>query len=268
MLDSDLRRRDPESYRRMFRLVQERAFSLVRDATRRDRIRAIADLKFCFRRMRRVIAPVAWDDWGEHYPDRAGPADHAAVVELIRVAEGERSAAIARHWLGCQPGAFHVIRGADTPVRGVIALLDLTAATPAEREVDPGATAAWEYVAANAATRPGEVITQCRFVVDTTTYQRALTDRERRADRDPAKSTHHAGARLGLSDVRRPGPLGGVLAGGGHDLGEVRRLRDRWAPIRAASLGLPFSTYRRHLSQGTDRVVGWMWSRELGIPAQ
>jgi hypothetical protein len=31
----------------------------------------------------------------------------------------------------------------------------------------------------------------------------------------------------------------------------------------AALLGLPFSTYRRHLTQGVDRIVQWLWDREL-----
>jgi hypothetical protein len=31
----------------------------------------------------------------------------------------------------------------------------------------------------------------------------------------------------------------------------------------AAALGLPFSTYRRHLSLGLDRVVHWLWDREV-----
>jgi hypothetical protein len=31
----------------------------------------------------------------------------------------------------------------------------------------------------------------------------------------------------------------------------------------AAALGLPFSTYRRHLTQGVDRVVAWLWDREV-----
>jgi hypothetical protein len=30
----------------------------------------------------------------------------------------------------------------------------------------------------------------------------------------------------------------------------------------AAALGLPFSTYRRHLTQGVDRVVRWLWDLE------
>ena len=35
----------------------------------------------------------------------------------------------------------------------------------------------------------------------------------------------------------------------------------------AAALGLPFSTYRRHLSQGVARIVAWCWEREVhGVP--
>ena len=34
----------------------------------------------------------------------------------------------------------------------------------------------------------------------------------------------------------------------------------------AARLGLPFSTYRRHLSQGVARVVAWCWEREVYGP--
>jgi hypothetical protein len=31
----------------------------------------------------------------------------------------------------------------------------------------------------------------------------------------------------------------------------------------AATLGLPFSTYRRHLTQGVDRVVAGLWDQEV-----
>ena len=34
----------------------------------------------------------------------------------------------------------------------------------------------------------------------------------------------------------------------------------------AAILGLPFSTYRRHLSQGVARIVSWCWEREVHGP--
>ena len=34
----------------------------------------------------------------------------------------------------------------------------------------------------------------------------------------------------------------------------------------AERLGLPFSTYRYHLARGTERIVEWLWARELGGP--
>ena len=43
----------------------------------------------------------------------------------------------------------------------------------------------------------------------------------------------------------------------------------RPAPTQEAAaevLGLPFSTYRRHLTRGVDRVVDWLWHRELYGP--
>ena len=31
----------------------------------------------------------------------------------------------------------------------------------------------------------------------------------------------------------------------------------------AELLGLPFSTYRYHLAKGTERIIDWLWQREL-----
>jgi hypothetical protein len=39
--------------------------------------------------------------------------------------------------------------------------------------------------------------------------------------------------------------------------------RDRRQEAAAERLGLPFSTYRRHLTTGVERVTGWLWQREL-----
>jgi hypothetical protein len=34
----------------------------------------------------------------------------------------------------------------------------------------------------------------------------------------------------------------------------------------ADALGLPFSTYRGHLARGIERVIDWLWQRELYGP--
>src|SRR5688572_2105105 len=33
--------------------------------------------------------------------------------------------------------------------------------------------------------------------------------------------------------------------------------------LAAERLGLPFSTYRRHLTAAVERVIDWLWEREL-----
>jgi hypothetical protein len=51
----------------------------------------------------------------------------------------------------------------------------------------------------------------------------------------------------------------------------VERTYLRPAPSQEAAaelLGLPFSTYRRHLTQGLERIVAWLWERELHGPEQ
>ena len=143
----------------------------MRRSEGREQQRAIADLKFLFRNLRSVLSPVAWELWGDHYPDRAVAADREVIVDLIGSAEGERSAALAKHWLDRQPGAFHVIRGPGGKVRGVVGLLDLTTASAEDRAADPGTAAAWSYVERTAPARAGETVTQCRFIVDAETYQ-------------------------------------------------------------------------------------------------
>jgi hypothetical protein len=35
--------------------------------------------------------------------------------------------------------------------------------------------------------------------------------------------------------------------------------------VAAERLGIPFSTFRRHLTKGVKRVVDWMWQRETGF---
>jgi hypothetical protein len=387
LLDADLRWRDPDGYREVFRAIRARALRQVRRSEGRHQQRAIADLKFLFRNLRSVLSPVAWEFWGDHYPDPAGLADREVILELIGSAEGDRSAALAEHWLDRQPGGFHVVRGPGGTVRGVVGLLDLTTASREDRAADPGTAAAWGYVERTAPVRSGEAVTQCRFIVDAETYQgasptlnavpiltlqrqlsnphlawdlvtlagperwedyfaaadlpravgadfvvggrryglfahdfrrvpveamterwteRALADDAllapaaarapellvlnhndfdaavRQAMRDLHRPdllarnpllrtrliTSHEGAAEGLVEVLRAAATS--LAGDPRDNKLFRALdrtylrTSRTQEAAAAALGLPFSTYRRHLRQGLDRVVASLWQRELG----
>ncbi len=388
VLDADLRWRDAAEYTRIFRRVADHIRARVRAAQGRDQQRAISDLKFLFRNIPGVLSPVDWEAWGQHHPERATPDDREAALELIGAAEGEESARIAARWWAAQPDGFAVLRGDDDRVRGVVGLVDLTAADAEVRDADPGAAAVWRHAHAERPPRVGEVVTQARFVVDREAYQGpsptlnavpivtlqrqlatpnlawdyltmhepdawdeffALADFDRvpEADfevggrrygvfahdfrvrpaedliqlwverslaqdpslqltSDPAPEVlSHAdftdAVRQALRDLHRPdllarNPLLGtrlLQQAAGEDpvdatdlerlvTGAINALRQHPrddkllravgatylapAPTQeaaAARLGLPFSTYRRHLTQGTERIVTWLWEREV-----
>jgi AAA ATPase domain len=389
VLDADLRWRDPAGYRLVFDKVRRNSLARLRSSTGRTQQRAIFDLKFLFRGARIGSSPVDWGSWGAYYPDRVDPAEHEAVLELVSTWEGEESARIAGRWLDRQPDGFSVVRHHDGRLMGVLAMVDLTRASPKDLAADPGATAAWEYAHRCAPPRPGEVVRQCRFLLDREAYQdpsptmnaapvltlqrqlatpglawdfltlaeperwdayfraadipraagadftvggrryglfahdfrqvpiEAWTElwAERALAREPVTDRPEASAALvvlshadftaavrqGLKDLGRPDLLArnplvrtrlvAERAAGGGDRGAVLQalLREAAAALgdhprddkllravdrtfvhpaatqeaAAAVLGLPFSTYRRHLARGVDRMVAWLWHREV-----
>jgi AAA ATPase domain len=389
VLDADLRWRDRAGYRLVFDKVRRASLARLRASTGRTQQRAIFDLKFLFRGARIASSPVDWSSWGAYYPDRVDPAEHDAVLDLVSRWEGDESARIAGRWLDRQPDGFSVIRHHDGRLIGVLATVDLTRASPSDLAADPGARAAWEYAHRCAPPRPGEVVRQCRFLLDREAYQDpsptmnaapvltlqrqlatpglawdflTLAEPERwdayfrvadipratRADftvggrryglfahdfrqvpieawtelwaeralaREPVTDGPEASAgfavlshadfaaavRQGLKNLRRPdllahNPLvrtrlmaerttgrsdgGAVLqallreaaaALGDHPRDDkLLRAVDRTyvhpaatQEAAAAVLGLPFSTYRRHLAQGVERIVAWLWDREV-----
>jgi hypothetical protein len=171
VLDRDLRWRDPQAYNDVFHRVRGHIHRRLRSSEGREQQRALFDEKFVFRNLRSILSPVDWDAWGHHHPRPAQPDDRSAVVALVRATEGDASAEIAARWFDRQVRAFHVTRGDHGVVTGVLALLDLTAASPADIDADPGASAAWEHAHRHAPPRPGEQITQTRFVIDAEEYQ-------------------------------------------------------------------------------------------------
>ena len=395
VLAADLRWRDPDGYKDLFRRVCGHTHAALKSSRGREQQRSVFDLKFLFRELRSARSPVDWDVWGLHYPEPARGEDGGSILELVAAAEGQASAAIAERWLDLQLEGFVVVRGEDDDVRGFVALLDLTAASEQDRRADPGAEAAWEYAHRCSPPRPGEVITQTRFVVDREAYQGPsstlnalpmvtlqrylgnrrlawdfltlhepepwdayfeLIDQPRATGADflvggrryglyghdfrrvpvdalmelwieralaedvtlrPAvaddvlvlsQADFADAVRQALRDLHRPellarNPL--IRTRLAHDypradepdaealegllraavdalrqhprddklLRAVERTYLRPAPTQeaaAAVLGLPFSTYRRHLSQAVGRIVAWLWDREVygGAPEQ
>ena len=147
VLDADLRWRDFDSYKHVFRKVREHSLASARTTTGRAQQRAIFDLKFLFRQARTAMSPVEWGSWGEYYPEPARAEDRGPILELVRAWEGEQSAAIAARWLDRQPEGFFVIRDLDGEVRGMLAIVDLArssrmTSTPTPARVPPGTSRA------------------------------------------------------------------------------------------------------------------------------
>jgi hypothetical protein len=388
-LEADLRWRDPDGYRRMFRGVRGHIQGRLKASRGHEQQRAISDAKYLFRRLPGVLSPVDWDAWGQQYPEPARPGDREPILDLVLAWEGEASAAIVARWWERQPEGFFVVRGQDDVVGGFLALLDLTRASTQDIAADPGARAAWDYAQRQAPPRPSEMVTQSRFIIDRDAYQNpsstlnatpiltmqrylhtpnlawdflTLAEPERWDDYFAAADLPRAvgadfvvgGRRFGLfaHDFRRvpvdallelvtertlakdltPSPptvkppllvlsqpeFDQAVRQALRDLGRpdllarnpllrTRLVRDRTGDeepsaavlevlvcaavetlrehprddkllravertyVRpaatqeraAAALGLPFSTYRRHLTQGVDRVVAWLWDREV-----
>jgi hypothetical protein len=388
VLDIDLRWRDPDTYKHTFRRVRAHIHRNLEAARGQAQLRAVFDEKFVFRNLPSVLAPVDWTAWGERYPEPARAADRSAILDVVARLEGSESADIAARWFDRQPDGFVVIREPDGTLRGLLALLDLTAASGPDRAADPGALAAWERANSTNAVRAGEIVTQTRFVIDTQAYQapsptlnatpvvtlqryvqtprlafdfltladpdrwndyfaladlprvdgadftvgdrryglfchdfravpinallelwteRALTqdikvpparppdvlvlsqpdftDAVRRAlhdlhrpdllARSPLLRTRLLRERAGTTDPSA-GDLGAVLRKAVATLSQhprddnllraVERTYFRPSATQeaaAAALGLPFSTYRRHLRQGVARIASWCWEREV-----
>jgi hypothetical protein len=214
VLDADLRWRDFDRYKQVFRRVREHSLALARTTTGRAQQRATFDLKFLFRQARIAMAPVEWGSWGEYYPEPARPADRGSILELVRTWEGEQSAAIAAHWLDRQPGGFFVIRGLDDEIRGTLAILDLARSIPEDVDADPGARAAWDFAHGSAPPRRGEALTLCRFGSRSELLSGAFAHAECHPDPDPAEPVVHTEPVVGLPGIGRAGSVGRVLRRG------------------------------------------------------
>jgi energy-coupling factor transporter ATP-binding protein EcfA2 len=388
-LEADLRWRDPEGYRRVFRGVRSHINGRLRTSRGQEQQRAIADAKYLFRRLPGVGSPLDWEAWGQQYPEPARPGDREPILDLVLAWEGEASAAVAARWWERQPESFFVVRGQDGVVGGFLALLDLTRASTQDIEVDPGARAAWDYARQHAPPRPTETVTQSRFIVDREAYQgpsatlnatpiltmqrylgtpklawdflalaeperwdayfaaadlpraagadfwvggrryglfahdfrqvpvdallELVTERALAHDLTPSpprvkppllvlsQPEFDDAVRQALRDLRRPdllsrnpllrtrlvrdragdeepgaATLEALVVAAAETLAEHPRDDKLWRAVErtyvrpaatqeraAAALELPFSTYRRHLTQGVDRVVAWLWDQEV-----
>ena len=108
-LEADLRWRDADGYRRVFRAIRGHVNGRLRTTQGQEQQHAIADAKYMFRRLPGVVSPLDWDVWGEQYPEPALPGDRDAILDLVLAGEGKESAEVAGRWWQQQPEAFFVV---------------------------------------------------------------------------------------------------------------------------------------------------------------
>ena len=169
VLDADLRWRDEATYRQVFDQVRLHSLAALRDTTGRAQQRAIVDLKFLFRRVRPGCRRSSWTPGAS--TTRNALALRTAATSLIWFATGRGGVGRDREsWLDRQPRGFFVVRHHDGSVR-VLVMVNLTQASVDEIDADPGTRAAWQFAHRHGPPRPGEALTQCRFVVDRQSYQ-------------------------------------------------------------------------------------------------
>lgn len=171
VVDLDLRWRDPDGYRRIFRAARTVVHARARAERGRAQLDALFDEKYLFRNLPGILSPVDWSSWGDHHPTSLHAGEHDTVVGMTEAIEGPASAVIVRRWLAAQPEGFRALRRADGSVRGFLALLDLTRASSEDVAADPGAAVAWRHCLAHRPPRAGEIVTQTRFVIDSEAYQ-------------------------------------------------------------------------------------------------
>jgi hypothetical protein len=82
-LEADLRWRDRDGYRRVFRGIRGHIHGRLQTSRGHEQQRAISDAKYLFRRLPGVLSPVDWDAWGQQYPEPARPADREPILELV-----------------------------------------------------------------------------------------------------------------------------------------------------------------------------------------
>ena len=173
LLDADLRWRDREQYGVQHDRVRTHVLDRIRRSAGQEQQRALLDLMFLHRSNPFTQPFWEWESFGQAYADALTPDDHEAVLAMTARHEGEESAALAAHWLDRQPDAFIALRTGEGALFGFLAHLTLSRASPEDLELDPGTRAAWAYALRHGPPRPGEEVTQLRFMIDRDTHQRA-----------------------------------------------------------------------------------------------
>ena len=162
-IDAELRWRDPQRHRELYAGVARATQRRAQDATGRARDRAYLDLLHLQRFDPEMREYFLWERINDTWLQPAGPADHAAVLELAAASvPGTRE--LAAYWLARQPEAFDLFRAEEEqePI-GFAAHLLLSDRLEQHAAEDPGLAAIAAHVARHGPLREGEQVCVTRL---------------------------------------------------------------------------------------------------------
>ncbi len=162
VLDADLRRRSPATYRRVHRTVHEHSWTALRSSDEGERRLWAHQKLFLHRR-----SPLAVSFWtmrtrGTGMVAAGGAEHHPAVLRIVERFEGVATRRLTERWLAVQPENLSVV-----PTTSGIDAFTLHTLDPAHHpelvEGDPVLEVALDHVASTSPARPGEEVAIGRF---------------------------------------------------------------------------------------------------------
>ena len=171
VLDADFRWRDPDGHLDMHRRMWRHLRHKLAAASGRVRQRVFFDKLYLHRTSATGSRYHHYPTLGKICGDVAGPQDRGAILDAVRRHEGEESARIAEHWLDRQPEAFHVPRGSDEHVLGLVASIVLCDESSDDAKIDPAVPGVWAFARRRGGLRLGEEMVHHRFHMSSDLYQ-------------------------------------------------------------------------------------------------
>ena len=249
-LEADLRWRDADGYRRVFRAIRGHVNGRLRTRGATSNSARSPTPSTCSVDFPVCVSPLDWDVWGEHYPEPAAPATGTRSWTWSWRVKGRRRRRSRGDGGSSNRRASSWSAAMTAAVGGFLTLLDLTRASSEDIAADPGAGGGVGLRAAPGAAasdgdghpvpvhhRPGRL-------------PGSLADPQRHADPDDAALPGHLEPGLGLPRAGRAGAVGRVLRRRRAAASGRRRLLGGRAPLRAVRTRLP---------TGPRRTPCWSW---------
>ncbi|MFF4259820.1 AAA family ATPase [Streptomyces sp. NPDC001663] len=170
VLDADLRRRSPETFRRVNRIIHELAIAGMRRRSATDQRLWAYQKLYLHRRSPFSSSFWALRERGSAAVVAGRPEDHREVLEVIERFEGRPSAAVAERWLDAEPENLMVMRHPGGVAGFMFQVIYPT--DPSLCAADPVVRTTLDEAARISPARPGEQISIARFVAGPDGHQR------------------------------------------------------------------------------------------------